>query len=66
MLEEQKDLSSSAPQDPENSGPFQQSTAPVVVADSSEEGGGDSDLLDCPVVGVGASAGGLEAYVELL
>jgi two-component system, chemotaxis family, CheB/CheR fusion protein len=66
MLEEQKDLSSSsAPQDRATSGLSPQTTTSTVVSDSSEDGG-DSGLLDCPVVAVGASAGGIEAYVELL
>ena len=68
MLEENNNPSSSpsAPQDLGNTRPSPETTAPVVVSDLSEEGGGEPGLLECPVVGVGASAGGLEAYVELL
>lgn len=59
MTEEPTDSTLSNP-NPDQSAGF----APVVSLTAGDDG--SADLLSFPVVAVGASAGGLEAYVELL
>src|ERR1041384_1381066 len=40
----------------------EEQTTPIVVADEAEDGG---SAIPYPIVGIGASAGGVEAYIEL-
>ncbi|HKA00637.1 MAG TPA: chemotaxis protein CheB, partial [Candidatus Solibacter sp.] len=44
----------------------QNETAPAVASSEASSGAASSQPTSCPVAGIGASAGGMEAFTELL